>query len=372
MTRDFTSHGDSMPWSRMYATSRRSVCSASIRNASSRSDASTSGRNASARACAASFAGTISPRRSRSSSRAGVMSTISSSVTWSRNSSSTTCAGRGPSIAPIPSTVLCRSVRCSVAISIMPARSSRGTDSVIGRPSVSTPARSSRHATSGLRRSRASTSTTPARAGEFGPPRISRPPSATSQRAAPVGLHRGDHDIRAALPAPVRLVEHGHSRPAAACVAEIDSAGPSGSRSRAAREAACRSPVARFRAERKITPGRCGPRDHVDAHVRQLRDQPVDETAVEPGADPGMCRLADHDMLHRKLLRDGHHGVGELALALDEPALEQLGKLFRLGPGRSRSRRRACPAPRARCRTRRIAGPAGSRDGSVCRCSGGR
>ena len=185
MTRGFTSHGVSIPRSRMYATRRRSVCSARIRNASSRSDARTSGRNARARARAASLAGTISPRRRRSSRSDGVMSTISSSVTSSRKASSTTCSGRGPSIAPMPSTVLRRSVRCRVAISIIPARSKRGTASVIGRPCVSTPARSSRHATSGLRRSSASTSTVPSRAGEVGPPSISRSPSASSQRLRP-------------------------------------------------------------------------------------------------------------------------------------------------------------------------------------------
>src|SRR5580658_10474505 len=85
------------------------------------------------------------------------------------------------------------------------------------------------------------------------------------------------------------------------------------------------------RAEWEITAGRCGARHHIDAHVRELGDEAVDKTAVQPAANPGMCRLADHDMLHCKLLGDGHHGVGELALALDVSTLEELRELPGLG-----------------------------------------
>ena len=62
---------------------------------------------------------------------------------------------------------------------------------------------------------------------------------------------------------------------------------------------------------------------------------------MKPPADAWMRRLTDDDVLHHKLLRDGDDGIGDLALALDESALEQLGELLRLGPCRARSPHRA-------------------------------
>ena len=122
---------------------------------------------------------------------------------------------------------------------------------------------------------------------------------------APVGLHRGDHDIRAALPPPVRLVEHRDCRPATARVAEIDAQARAARRcvQRAKQHLGVRSLVLASGTSRLRV--RRGPRDDVDAHVGQFGDQPVDEAAMEPAAHALVRCLADDDVLHRQFLRDG-------------------------------------------------------------------
>ena len=68
------------------------------------------------------------------------------------------------------------------------------------------------------------------------------------------------------------------------------------------------------------------------ADIRELGDQAVDQAAPQAAADPGMRCFTDDDVLHRELLCDADHGVGDIAVALDEPALQQLGELPRLDP----------------------------------------
>src|SRR6202165_2403514 len=75
----------------------------------------------------------------------------------------------------------------------------------------------------------------------------------------------------------------------------------------------------------------CGmTRDDVDAHIGQLADQSIDESAPEPGANARVRGLADHHVLHCQVARHGDDRVRDLALTLDEPALEQLRERLRL------------------------------------------
>ena len=65
----------------------------------------------------------------------------------------------------------------------------------------------------------------------------------------------------------------------------------------------------------------------MDAHVGELRDQPVHEPSVEPPAHTLVRSLTDDDMLDGEVAGDADDRVRDLARTLDETALEQLREL---------------------------------------------
>ena len=149
---------------------------------------------------------------------------------------------------------------------------------------------------------------------------------------AAVGLHSGHNDIRAALAATVRLLEHGDGGAAPTGVSEVDAQACAAGAGVERSEERVRVGSLILRVEWTASDGPCTARDDVHAHVGQLRDQPVDQPAAKPLANAGVWRLADDHVLDRQLVRHGDDGVGDLAGALDEPALQQLGELLRLRP----------------------------------------